>query len=98
MAFLLLFYGLSVYLKKKQQKTSHKEIEDDPEWDPDKKQENVKPVDLLEKFFVSQGLIEQENATERKAFLLEQESGSENFGMEERTEIDFEPPITSGIN
>ena len=89
--FLLLFYGLSVYLKKKQQKTAHKEIEDDPEWDTDKKQENVKPVDLLEKFFVSQGLIEQENATKRKSFLLEQESGSENFGMEERTEIDFEP-------
>ena len=89
--FLLLFYGLSVYLKKRQQKAAHKEIEDDPEWDPDKKQENVKPVDLLEKFFVSQGLIEQENATKRKAFLLEQESGSENFGMEERTEIDFEP-------
>ena len=89
--FLLLFYGLSVYLKKRQQKAAHKEIEDDPEWDPDKKQENVKAVDLLEKFFVSQGLIEQENATKRKAFFLEQESGSENFGMEERTEIDFEP-------
>ena len=89
--FLLLFYGLSVYLKKRQQKAAHKEIDDDPEWDPDKKQENVKAVDLLEKFFVSQGLIEQENATKRKAFFLEQESGSENFGMEERTEIDFEP-------
>ena len=89
--FLLLFYGLSVYLKKKQQKAAHKEIEDDPEWDPDKKEENVKPVDLLEKFLVSQGVIEQENASKRKAFLLEQEPGSENFGIEERMEIDFEP-------
>ena len=51
--FLLLFYGLSVYLKKRQQKAAHKEIEDDPEWDPDKTQANVTPVDLLETFFVS---------------------------------------------
>lgn len=70
--FLLLFYALSVYLKKRQQKAAHKEIEDDPDWDPEEKPETVKGVDLLEKFLTSQGLIEQEAVTKRKAFLLEQ--------------------------
>ena len=55
--FLLLFYGLSVYLKKKQQKTAHKEIEVDPDWDPEEKPETVKGVDLLEKILTSHGLI-----------------------------------------
>ena len=44
--FLLLFYALSVYLKKRQQKAAHKEIEDDPDWDPEEKPETVKGVDL----------------------------------------------------
>ena len=89
--FLLLFYALSVYLKKRQQKAAHKEIEDDPDWDPEEKPKTVKGVDLLEKFLTSQGLIEQETVTKRKAFLLEQEAVSEKPGSEESSEIDFEP-------
>ena len=37
--FLLLFYALSVYLKNRKQKAAHKEIEDDPDWDPEEKPE-----------------------------------------------------------
>jgi hypothetical protein len=88
--FLLLFYALSVYLKNRKQKAAHKEIEDDPDWDPEEKPETVKGVDLLEKFLTSQGLIEQEAVTKRKAFLLEQEAVSENSGPEENSKIDFE--------
>ena len=88
--FLLLFYALSVYLKKRRQKAAHKEIEDDPDWDPEEKPETVKGVDLLEKFLTSQGLIEQDAVTKRKAFLLEQEAVSEKPGSEESSEIDFE--------
>ena len=76
--FLLLFYALSVYLKKRRQKAAHKEIEDDPDWDPEEKPETVKGVDLLEKFLTSQGLIEQEAVSEKP-------------GSEESSEIDFEP-------
>ena len=75
--FLLLFYALSVYLKNRKQKAAHKEIEDDPDWDPEEKPETVKGVDLLEKFLTSQGLIEQEAV-------------SEKLGSEESAEIDFE--------
>lgn len=89
--FLLLFYALSVYLKKRRQKAAHKEIEDDPDWDPEEKPETVKGVDLLEKFLTSQGLIEQEAVTKRKAFLIEQEAVFEKPGSEESSEIDFEP-------
>ena len=88
--FLLLFYALSVYLKNRKQKAAHKEIEDDPDWDPEEKPETVKGVDLLEKFLASKGLIEQEAVTKRKAFLLEQEAVSEKPGSEESSEIDFE--------
>ena len=88
--FLLLFYALSVYLKNRKQKAAHKEIEDDPDWDSEEKSETVKGVDLLEKFLTSQGLIEQEAVTKRKAFLLEQEAVSEKPGSEESSEIDFE--------
>ena len=88
--FLLLFYALSVYLKNRKQKAAHKEIEDDPDWDPEEKPETVKGVDLLEKFLTSQGLIEQEAVTKRKAFLLEQEAVSEKPGSEESSKIDFE--------
>ena len=76
--FLLLFYALSVYLKKRQQKAAHKEIEDDPDWDPEEKPETVKGVDLLEKFLTSQGLIEQEAVSEKP-------------GSEGSSEIDSEP-------
>ncbi len=75
--FLLLFYALSVYLKNRKQKAAHKEIEDDPDWDPEEKPETVKGVDLLEKFLTSQGLIEQEAVSEKP-------------GSEESSEIDFE--------
>ena len=88
--FLLLFYALSVYLKNRKQKAAHKEIEDDPDWDPEEKPETVKGVDLLEKFLTSQGLIEQDAVTKRKAFLLEQEAVSEKPGSEESSKIDFE--------
>jgi len=75
--FLLLFYALSVYLKNRKQKAAHKEIEDDPDWDPEEKPETVKGVDLLEKFLASKGLIEQEAVSEKP-------------GSEESSEIDFE--------
>ena len=55
--FLLLFYALSVYLKKRQQKAAHKEIENDPDWDPEEKPKTVKGVDLLEKFLTSRDLL-----------------------------------------
>ena len=75
--FLLLFYALSVYLRNRKQKAAHKEIEDDPDWDPEEKPETVKGVDLLEKFLASKGLIEQEAVSEKP-------------GSEESSEIDFE--------
>ena len=75
--FLLLFYALSVYLKNRKQKAAHKEIEDDPDWDPEEKPETVKGVDLLEKFLASKGLIEQVAVSEKP-------------GSEESSEIDFE--------
>jgi len=75
--FLLLFYALSVYLKNRKQKAAHKEIEDDPDWDPEEKPETVKGVDLLEKFLASKGLIDQEAVSEKS-------------GSEESSEIDFE--------
>ena len=75
--FLLLFYALSVYLKNRKQKAAHKEIEDDPDWDPEEKPETVKGVDLLEKFLASKGLIEQEAVSGKP-------------GSEESSEIDFE--------
>ena len=86
--FLLLFYALSVYLKKKQQKAAHKEIEDDPDWDPEEKPGNVKPVDLLGKFLASQGLIEQETIAKRKDSFSEQEAVSEISELEDRIEFD----------
>ena len=75
--FLLLFYALSVYLRNRKQKAAHKEIEDDPDWDPEEKPETVKGVDLLEKFLASKVLIEQEAVSEKP-------------GSEESSEIDFE--------
>ena len=75
--FLLLFYALSVYLRNRKQKAAHKEIEDDPDWDPEEKPETVNGVDLLEKFLASKGLIEQEAVSEKP-------------GSEESSEIDFE--------
>ena len=75
--FLLLFYALSVYLKNRKQKAAHKEIEDDPDWDPEEKPETVKGVDLLEKFLASKGLIDLDEVSEKS-------------GSEDSSEIDFE--------
>ena len=45
--FLLLFYGLSMLIKRKQQKNINKEIEEDPDWDFQEEKASGKPVDFL---------------------------------------------------
>ena len=57
--FLLLFYGLSMLIKRKQQKNINKEIEEDPDWDFQEEKASGKPVDFLETFLESQGLIKE---------------------------------------
>ena len=57
--FLLLFYGLSMLIKRKQQKKINKEIEEDPDWDFQEEKASGKPVDFLETFLESQGLIKE---------------------------------------
>ena len=55
--FLLLFYGLSMLLKRKQQKNINKEIEEDPDWDFQEEKASGKPVDFLETFLESEKII-----------------------------------------
>ncbi len=57
--FLLLFYGLSMYVKRKQQKNINREIEEDPDWDSAEQETGGKPANFLETFLESQGLVKE---------------------------------------
>ena len=70
--FLVLFYALSLYLKKRQQKIIRKDIEDNPDWDSEDKPENLKATDFFEKFLKSQGIIDGEIISKK------QDSNDEN--------------------
>ena len=48
---LVLFYALSWFLKNKQQKSVHKQIESDPDWDPiDEKENSLNEPSWIEQF------------------------------------------------
>ena len=82
--FLLLFYGLSMLIKRKQQKNINKEIEEDPDWDFQEEKASGKPVDFLETFLESQGLIKETIRDDTNEINLDEKN------QEEELEVSFE--------
>ncbi|MBH90545.1 MAG: hypothetical protein CMG67_00315 [Candidatus Marinimicrobia bacterium] len=83
---LVLFYALSWYLKNRQQKSAHKQIESDPEWDP----KNDKEDSLTEPSWIEQ-FIESTNDSLKETLLSDFET--ENNSFEYQDEGDYEEPI-----
>jgi len=86
----VIFYALSFFLKKRQQKAVNKEIESDPDWDPEKKSGSAKGLEFFEKFLQSQGVIDNSEVNERKDFFSGQEDSFEMSSVEENIEVDYE--------
>ena len=71
---LVLFYAVSWFLKNRQQKAAHKQIESDPEWDPnDDKEDSLSEPSWLEKF------IENTNETLKDTLLSDFETSELSF-------------------
>ena len=82
---LVLFYAVSWFLKNRQQKTAHKQIESDPEWDPnDDKEDSLSEPSWLEKF------IENTNETLKNTLLSDFETSEKPSEYQEEVE-DKEP-------
>ncbi len=82
---LVLFYALSWYLKNRQQKSTHKEIESDPEWDPDKeKEDSLRETSWIEQF------IDKTNDSLKETLFSNFETQDDSF--EYQNEDDYEEP------
>ena len=78
---LVLFYAVSWFLKNRQQKAAHKQIESDPEWDPnDEKEDSLSEPSWLEKF------IENTNETLKDTLISDFETLDESSEYQEELE------------
>ena len=85
---LVLFYALSWYLKNRQQKSIHKKIESDPDWDlNDDKDKALTESSWIEKF------IENTNESLKETLLSDFET--QNNTLEYNNEVDFEDSVNN---
>lgn len=83
---LVLFYAISWYLKNRQQKSVHKQIESDPEWDPkDEKEDSLTETSWIEQFI--------ENTSDSLKETLLSDFETPDNSSEYQDEVDYKEPI-----
>ena len=87
---LVLFYALSWFLKNKQQKSVHKQIESDPDWDPkDEKENSLNEPSWIEQF------IDKTNDSLKETLLADFETPTKS--SEYQDDIVEEEPSNSSL-
>ena len=87
---LVLFYALSWFLKNKQQKSVHKQIESDPDWDPkDEKENSLNEPSWIEQF------IDKTNDSLKETLLADFETPT--ISSEYQNDIVEEEPSNSSL-